>query len=596
MTEPEPVPEETDVIETEDVFEELTPVEETVIETEDESAEILDSPESDFSYTYNGDGTVVISSYLGSASDVTTPKTISGKKVTKIGDEAFINNTALTSVTITDSVTSLGDNVFQGCTKLSSVSLPESIKEVGTGVFRNCTSLKSVALPDKITTAIEMFYGCTSLTFVKLPKGMTNIESDMFNGCMSLPSITLPGTVTGIEPDAFAGCISLKKFTVPNVTSIDARAFRNCIDLETVNCPNLYMIGERAFDNCISLTDFTAVTSEVIGAYAFNRCKKLKTIKIEAGLKTVSAYAFAEVPGPLTVIFHGTKDDWKKVAVKEHNEALVNAKITYNIPVTGIKFTKDNPEMVTVNHTVRLNVNVFPSDAADKTVLWSTPNPKIVSVDKNGNVKGLKEGYTSIMATTWDGMFYDYYSIEVLDLHLEWYDEEVKKDVWKSFWYEHNERQAVSGDPKNLIDEKFGTERGREIFDPGTNAWYWLDSVYGGAKAEGKEVWMPYIYQDEAKWTDEQKAAIAKESDPGMADCVYEAMKKKDGKWVRYDENGAMLKGWVTIEKELADLYPSQKGNRYYYDTRTGLMAKGWVTLGGKTYHFDETTGKCLTN
>ncbi len=52
-----------------------------------------------------------------------------------------------------------------------------------------------------------------------------------------------------------------------------------------------------------------------------------------------------------------------------------------------------------------------------------------------------------------------------------------------------------------------------------------------------------------------------------------------------------MLKGWVTIEGTLADLYPDQKGNKYYYDSRTGLMAKGDVTIDGVKHYFNEITG-----
>ena len=76
-----------------------------------------------------------------------------------------------------------------------------------------------------------------------------------------------------------------------------------------------------------------------------------------------------------------------------------------------------------------------------------------------------------------------------------------------------------------------------------------------------------------------------------MGDQVYKTMKEGKGKWVRYDENGRMLKGWVTISGELARIYPKQKGNTYYYDNRTGLMAKGKTVIGGKTYYFDEVTG-----
>ena len=158
----------------------------------------------------------------------------------------------------------------------------------------------------------------------------------------------------------------------------------------------------------------------------------------------------------------------------------------------------------------------------------------------------------------------------------------------KAYWYENGTKQGTYDDAQGVIGD--GTIRGREIYDPGSNAWYWLDSMYDGAKAVGKEVWIPYVYHDEGSWTDSKIRDMANGCGD-MAECVYTAMKKRTGKWVRYDEKGAMLKGWVTIQGELADYYPDQNGNTYYYDPITGLMAKGWVTIGGTTYHFNEITG-----
>jgi hypothetical protein len=60
---------------------------------------------------------------------------------------------------------------------------------------------------------------------------------------------------------------------------------------------------------------------------------------------------------------------------------------------------------------------------------------------------------------------------------------------------------------------------------------------------------------------------------------------------VRYDAEGKMVKGWYTVTEDLAYLYPTQVGNTYYYDNRTGLMAKGDITIDGILYHFDEITG-----
>ena len=172
----------------------------------------------------------------------------------------------------------------------------------------------------------------------------------------------------------------------------------------------------------------------------------------------------------------------------------------------------------------------------------------------------------------------------------------------KAYWFENGVKQGTYDDPQGVMGD--GTVRGREIYDEKTGAWYWLDSVYDGAKATGKEVWMPYIFQDEKTWKDDAKRMneAMEKSDTytegkevaQMGEQVRKAIQEGSGKWVRYDENGMMMKGWVTIEGELANLYPSQRGNTYYYDYMTGLMAKGWTTINGQRYFFDEISGKLL--
>ncbi len=111
------------------------------------------------------------------------------------------------------------------------------------------------------------------------------------------------------------------------------------------------------------------------------------------------------------------------------------------------------------------------------------------------------------------------------------------------YWYEGGVRQGLEG-------------RGREVYDPGTNAWYWLDSVDKGRKAVSKDV-----YQESA-------AGDWAENEDGT------------GKWVRYDGEGHMVKGWDTNEK-----------GTYFFDYTYGTMAKGVVAIEGKSYSFDESTG-----
>ncbi len=169
----------------------------------------------------------------------------------------------------------------------------------------------------------------------------------------------------------------------------------------------------------------------------------------------------------------------------------------------------------------------------------------------------------------------------ILSISANEYHMEFVRIGNRDFWFEYGEPQGQPGDPKNIWDTIYGIERGREIYDPATDAWYWLDACNYGAKAENKEVWFPYIYQDEK---------------PGST----------EGKWVRYTTTGAMIKGWTCV------IYKNSSGKirhkYYFYNMITGAMSKGWkrpidLSIGdiernsmfgqwaSLVFYFDKTTG-----
>ena len=150
----------------------------------------------DFEFILNNTAVVVIS-YNGTAADVTIPSRYKGKPVTVIDPVAFYNNSAVTSVTIPDSVTAIPDYAFGFCSQLTNISIPNSVTFIGFSAFNSCTSLKSITLPSSLSTIQSYaFYNCGNLKTIRIPVSVTSIGNCAFDVCPSLMTVTYPGSKT----------------------------------------------------------------------------------------------------------------------------------------------------------------------------------------------------------------------------------------------------------------------------------------------------------------------------------------------------------------------------------------------------------------
>ena len=158
--------------------------------------------------------------------------------VTSIGNSAFYNCEALSSITIPNSVTSIGKSAFSGCSSITSVVIPDSVTSIGESAFTYCDSLTSITIPNSVTSIGKAaFYYCSALTSVTISKSITSIGDWTFQYCRSLTSVTIPNSVTYIGERTFEDCRSLTSVTIPNnVTSIGDRAFYACSSLTSITC------------------------------------------------------------------------------------------------------------------------------------------------------------------------------------------------------------------------------------------------------------------------------------------------------------------------------------------------------------------------
>lgn len=191
---------------------------------------------------------------------LTTIKGIPGQpgawdNITKIGENAFNQCTALTTIKLPAELKTIDAQAFRTCINLASVDYGTKVETIGDGAFWYTRALKKfffkgsvktlgadafresgltcVHLKGDMTIGKEAFMKCTSLKYVEFPatssatQPLTYVAESMFEGCTSLPFITLPSTVTEIKTKAFDGCSSLKYVNIlaASPATLGANAF-----------------------------------------------------------------------------------------------------------------------------------------------------------------------------------------------------------------------------------------------------------------------------------------------------------------------------------------------------------------------------------
>lgn len=261
---------------------------------------------------------------------------------------------SLSRITIPMSVKEIGIEAFANCTKLTSVIFEEmstggkvSTLTVGDRAFMNDEALTSVTLParlgrislDRFTVTdgvmdtenvSDAFYGCTALASVRVTGGTKNVYTSVNGMLLSDNGSTLLYAPAGL---------AVENLTVPDgVTKIAAGAFLNCMDVKgSLEMPGrVAVIGDYAFYGCDGLTSLTfksglgnvtvgtgafcwsglsSLTFEDgsrvtgLGAGAFENCSGLdgQTLTLPASLESIGDRAFAECGTLEVTILEGKK-------------------------------------------------------------------------------------------------------------------------------------------------------------------------------------------------------------------------------------------------------------------------------------------------
>ena len=254
-------------------------------------------------------------------------------------------------------VVAIGDTAFEDCNSLIEIKLPETIKTIGNGAFSGCTSLSRINIPNNVySIGNGAFMDCYNIKELKLPDGIKTIGNKTFYNCYSLETINIPKDVTLIDVWAFNNCKSLKEITIPE----------NVNEIET-----------GAFDGCDELTRIKVLATEppIIGTFgAFDRTDITVYVPDESIDKYKNAFY------------------WEDLNIRG---------LSYN-DVESITLNKFHADIEREGY-VQLIATSFPEDADDRSVVWSSDNEKIATVDESGLVTAVGVGETVITATAHDG-------------------------------------------------------------------------------------------------------------------------------------------------------------------------------------------------
>ena len=191
-----------------------------------------------FTFAEAGGNTAVITGYVGKAEahTVEIPKTVTIASLEEESNEEEATDESKKNADNIREIVGIADNAFYYCTAMTSVTIPDSIETIGDWAFAGCTGLTEIKLPDSVVTIGEgAFHGCDKLTSVTLSNKLTKIDNFAFYGCKGLTEITLPETLVEIGSAAFFGCQGLTTLTIPAATTIIGdMAFYQCNHLSAI--------------------------------------------------------------------------------------------------------------------------------------------------------------------------------------------------------------------------------------------------------------------------------------------------------------------------------------------------------------------------
>ena len=376
-------------------------------------------------------------------------------KLNSIGYAAFNSCTALEKVQWNgkSELKTIKDYAFFKCISLNNFEMPNTTLSVGNSSFRYNASLTNIHLSNSLNYIDEYAYGECGFSQITLPESLANIQAGAFINNDFLQEIILPERLQGLGSAAFENNSKLESVTFHTAIetmTIGNNAFNQCPILNKVYITNMNSFAQTNFNNAkanpanTSQHIYDANGKEIINVVlpmgtkyvnnnAFNGCAFIESIEMPAtmdhvnddifvgcsALKDVYCYAeevpeFIGVNNPASMdevfqnatlhVIYGNEEAYKADAWWKRFYKIegCNAPSDADKKVTSITISQTEA-MLKPNDTMQLEATVYPTDAANKKILWTSSNEDVAIVTDEGFVLAITEGEADIISEASDG-------------------------------------------------------------------------------------------------------------------------------------------------------------------------------------------------
>ncbi len=354
--------------------------------------------------------------------------------IEKIGNSAFSNCTSLTEVTLPDSVTTLGAFVFGDCSALETVRISNNVAEIPSTAFDRCTSLQTVYLGLNTETVHETaFRGCTKLKDIyvydeikSFPSESVDLEkvtfhcypdSEFYTFCTEsqygINVETYPVKELLVECDIMAQLYNADAFDGLNKEGLTVSAVyegapdRDVTERCTLESDDDFSVPGEKTVTVSYLEKTTTYTARVYGLTGITvtadpeKQKYAGAEDVELskdGLVVTAECLYADDVDVTEECTLSTEDDFTTPGEKTVTVSYKGFTATYTAVVYDFSFT-NKPSAITMNYKDAYRFTFTEELPEDVKVVFKSSNPKVLTIDENGNVKTVKRGTSTVTAT-----------------------------------------------------------------------------------------------------------------------------------------------------------------------------------------------------